>query len=49
MVGSGLASATVTPSNLATRAITPSTLDSIGRSLCRSANHCMSSTCSVAA
>ena len=33
--GSGLASATVTPSNLATRAIAPSVLDSIGRSLCR--------------
>ena len=34
--GLGLSSATVTPSNLATRAITPSVLDSIGRSLCRS-------------
>ena len=34
--GSGLSSATVTPSNLATRAITPSVLDSVGRSLCRS-------------
>ena len=33
--GSGLASATVTPSNLATKAITPSVLDSVGRSLCR--------------
>ena len=34
--GAGLSSATVSPSNLATRAITPSVLDSIGRSLCRS-------------
>ena len=34
--GLGLASATVTPSNLATRAITPSVLDTIGRALCRS-------------
>ena len=34
--GSGLASATVTPSNLATKAITPSVLDTIGRALCRS-------------
>ena len=33
--GLGLSSATVTPSNLATRAITPSVLDSVGRSLCR--------------
>ena len=34
--GLGLSSATVTPSNLATRAITPSVLDTIGRALCRS-------------
>ena len=33
--GAGLSSATVTPSNLATRAITPSVLDTIGRALCR--------------
>ena len=33
--GLGLASATVTPDNLATRAITPSVLDNIGRALCR--------------
>ena len=33
--GLGLSSATVTPSNLATRAITPSVLDTIGRALCR--------------
>ena len=33
--GSGLGSATITPSNLALRAITPSVLDSIGRALCR--------------
>ena len=34
--GSGLASATVKPDNLALRAITPSVLDTIGRALCRS-------------
>ena len=34
--GSGLASATVTPSEIALAAVTPSTLDTIGRSLCRS-------------
>ena len=34
--GSGLASATVTPSNLALASITPSVLDTIGRALCRS-------------
>ena len=34
--GSGLASAAVTPSTLALRAVTPAILDSIGRSLCRS-------------
>ena len=33
--GSGLASATVKPSNLALAAITPTILDSIGRNLCR--------------
>ena len=33
--GLGLSSATVTPSNLATRAITPSVLDAVGRGLCR--------------
>ena len=33
--GSGLASATVKPDNLALAAVTPSVLDSIGRSLCR--------------
>ena len=33
--GSGLASATVTPSGAALDGVTPSTLDSIGRSLCR--------------
>ena len=34
--GSGLASATVKPSNIALQAVTPAILDSIGRSLCRS-------------
>ena len=34
--GSGLASATVKPSNIALAAITPSVLDTIGRALCRS-------------
>ena len=34
--GSGLSSATVTPSNIALTAITPSVLDTIGRALCRS-------------
>ena len=34
--GSGLASATVKPDNLALQAVTPAILDSIGRSLCRS-------------
>ena len=34
--GAGLSSATVSPSNLALRAVTPSVLDSIGRALCRS-------------
>ena len=34
--GSGLSSATVSPSNLALRAVTPSVLDGIGRALCRS-------------
>ena len=34
--GSGLASATVKPDNLALAAVTPSVLDSIGRALCRS-------------
>ena len=34
--GAGLSSATVSPSNLALRAVTPSVLDTIGRSLCRS-------------
>ena len=33
--GSGLASATVKPDNLALQAITPTILDSIGRNLCR--------------
>ena len=33
--GSGLASATVKPDNLALRSVTPSILDSIGRNLCR--------------
>ena len=33
--GLGLASATVTPSTSALRAITPSVLDTVGRSLCR--------------
>ena len=34
--GSGLASATVKPDNLALRSVTPGVLDSIGRNLCRS-------------
>lgn len=34
--GAGLASATVQPENLALRAVTPTFLDSVGRSLCRS-------------
>ena len=34
--GSGLASASVRPDNLSLRAITPSVLDAVGRSLCRS-------------
>ena len=34
--GSGLASATVKPSNIALAAITPSLLDAVGRALCRS-------------
>ena len=34
--GFGLASATVKPSNIALNGVTPSTLDSIGRALCRS-------------
>ena len=34
--GAGLASARVTPSNIALRAITPSVLDTVGRALCRS-------------
>ena len=34
--GSGLASAKVTPDTLPLRAVTPTILDSIGRSLCRS-------------
>ena len=33
--GSGLASATIKPSNIALAAITPTILDSIGRNLCR--------------
>lgn len=34
--GSGLASATVTPSNIPLRSVTPTFLDCVGRSLCRS-------------
>ena len=34
--GSGLASASVKPDNLFLRAVTPSVLDAVGRSLCRS-------------
>ena len=34
--GFGLASATVKPSHIALRAVTPAILDSIGRALCRS-------------
>ena len=34
--GSGLASATVKPSNIALRSVTPAILDAVGRALCRS-------------
>ena len=34
--GSGLASATVKPDNVALKSVTPSVLDAVGRALCRS-------------